>query len=125
MFFNYFGLSIENINIGRQEGSFFSWDIWISTISLITTHYNELSFFYNTDLHWPVEECLLPTVINQILKTEPNCKNLIHTKTKNGVSDRNDFITISDINEFKTIDGKFGAKWFSPILDQELIEILL
>lgn len=124
-FFAYYGLDVGLINIGRQEGSFFSWCVWVEAINLISTHYNEFSFFNDVSIHWPVEECLIPTIVSQVLNVEPAVKNVIHTKSVNGVSSRTDFVTLPDIEGFRTIEGKFGAKWFAPTLTADLENLLL
>lgn len=111
-----------DIWVGRQEGSFFSVDLWLEI-------YNTSQFFYPWDEYinelenvWPLEEVLIPTICKSILNIDSNVRNVIQTKKQTastkgqplreiyGIADLDDFWSEPD----PTI---FGVKRFPLKVD--------
>jgi len=114
-------LQSENINqdkiyFGRQEGAFFPTNLWLKIINLIDSFYNS-TFYENLDVHWPLEEVLIPTLLNKYGYSS-NGKNIVNVKKlppKNYFRDVDaNCISTNDLNElYSSTEPCIAAKWFS------------
>lgn len=115
----------ENINknqimFGRQEGAFFPLHIWNEITNIVNKYYDK-SFFNQTDLHWPIEEVIIPTLLNH-LGYKPIAENIVKIKklnpSKKSQKNLRDLqennISIKELHEYLRLeDDCIAAKWFS------------
>ena len=117
---NYLGLNESDIVIGRQEGSFFTIDLWKNIIFIISKFFTE-EYFQKVKNYWPLEEVLIPTLAKYFLGHIPSSKNLIKTKEFVHLGGRDNdlnMVNINDINALRSNPSElsFGMKWFSQDL---------
>ena len=115
------GLSFEDILMGRQEGSFYPIDIWKKIISKISEYYNE-AFFDSFNIHWPVEEVVIPTLANFYTNGQSRVPNIIKTKElilPGGRDNRENCISVDELQVILDDKNKqcVGVKWFSQDAD--------
>ncbi|TPV55125.1 hypothetical protein FJ444_17865 [Aestuariibacter sp. GS-14] len=127
----YFNISADEIVMGRQEGAFFPADLW-KEMSFHFEKFYKPDFFKQKDLLWPVEEGIVPTLANRLIKEnyseyKSTTPNIVVTKPLKPTSDGKDprdvsenCVKIEDINTEITkhsSDSCIAMKWFARIID--------
>lgn len=126
------GIQESAMLIGRQEGSFFPVSIWLKIVEQISFYYKE-DFFDNDNLHWPIEEGVIPTLAKHFTKNTDKVKNVIHTKelihsspTGNARDNIDNCINIEDlvsvVGDIQVVCA--GLKWFSQDINDPAREFL-
>ena len=114
------GLSFGDVVFGRQEGAFYPVDLWKKIISEISRYY-DASFFDYPDLHWPIEESIIPTLAKKFSYSSPHVWNIVRTKelTLSGGRDNpENCINLNDLEKYIGTPGHqcIALKWFSQNL---------
>ena len=115
---------LSNLRIGRTEGCFMDSKTWAFTINKLYQFFDN-DFFDNVSNHWCAEEILLPSLARIANLPNLRCRDqLIYTKPTipSTESDRDpgqDCITSADIINLRNENVFYGAKWFSPDLQNE------
>ena len=121
---NVFEGNSSNLRIGRIEGCFMDSKTWAFTTNKLSQFFDN-DFFDNASNHWCAEEILIPSLARMANLPNLRCRSqLIYTKPTipSADSDRNpgqDCITSADIINLRNENVFYGAKWFSPDLQNE------
>ena len=125
---NILSCSFSDLRIGRTEGCFMNFSTWSFVAGKICEYFDD-SYFDDTSTHWCAEEVLIPTLARIANRTPVPYRNqLIYTKPAVPDSDRNPgsaCISRYDIIRLRTEGIYYGAKWFSPDLDNEARQFLM
>jgi hypothetical protein len=114
------------ISFGRQEGAFFDRITWDSLIDIAKEFYTA-DVLEDVDRHWPMEEAVIPTIAEHVLKDRPRlARSVIRTKQITQLTS-SDFrnaeenvvqpVDIQAIIAASHPDECVGIKWFSRELD--------
>jgi hypothetical protein len=112
------GLKFSDLVFGRQEGAFFPTSLWLKIINKITEFYDD-SYFDEVDLHWPLEEVLVPTLAKFYSEDADHVPNVVFTKQllhSGGRDNPLNCISIEDIQAHRFSQNSHNCialKWFA------------
>jgi hypothetical protein len=120
-------LDIKDIFFGRQEGSFFTKQLWEKIIDLSLNYFSK-NYFENNQILWPLEESIIATLAFFKTKQDPMVSNLIYTKAIEFEGGRENILNCVNVNDLmlrlKANDLYYGIKWFSQDINDSSREYL-
>jgi len=116
-------ISFDDVVYGRQEGSFYSTELWLKIISKISEYYDS-TFFDDLAQHWPIEEAVIPTLAKFYSENSKHVRNVVRTKewiTTGGRDNPVNCIDLSDLSNYiSSSKGQcIAIKWFSQDINDQ------
>ena len=118
------GLSSTELWFGRQEGAFFTADLWERIVTLALQFFDRESFA-NVSAHWPVEEVVIPTLAVKLLgRARGFARPIVRTKEIRSYAGGFEEARHAEVNVVqeedirarlvrRATDECLGLKWFS------------
>lgn len=108
-------IDLDDVFFSRIEGLFLPVSVWLNFVDIVKKYFS-YDFFNNKDIHWPIEEVLIPTLLMK-MNLKPAVHNIIITKElEEGGSRDNDrsCVNLSEVKKTLADNNEcVGLKWFS------------